>query len=395
MNFIYLIIFLCFFLAKVFATTIEHSQIQQTLDTLSQTHQLPGVQISIKDIQTEEFWSFSSGYSNIKNLEPLKNDHLMQIGSVTKSFIASLVLLLEADSQIGCLELEFNIDQTVGYWLPEYPEWETIKIRQLLNMTSGIHNYTIDSELFETMLNNPQRIWKNSELVNMAYSHSPNIHFLAGTDYAYCNTNYILIGMILEKVSAQSLEQLINERIFKKYPDYFKHTAFSSTNYPQKQISNMAHGYAMDNHKHPEFYEQDITSISLSWAGAAGAITSTASDLTNWVELLFSDDFLPEKQRKELESLVCIDKKCKAGVILPNDSKLKGYGLGVSRVHDLEHGYIWTHTGGTLGYHTIFMYLPQKSLVISVIINQMGPKIDGKEDVIVIAKQILNLIKFE
>lgn len=69
-----------------------------------------------------------------------------------------------------------------------------------------------------------------------------------------------------------------------------------------------------------------------------------------------------------------------------------GYGLGIIRVYDPDYGYTWTHTGETLGYHTLFIYLPQKSMIISVIINQRGPKIDGKEDTIFIARQIFNHI---
>lgn len=372
---------------------LDPKQIQLLINTIQETHQLPGIQVGIKDTATGNLWTFSSGYRHKKILDPLENNHLMQIGSTTKSFIASLVLLLEADSENGSLGVKFNIDQTVGDWLPQYSEWKHIKIKNLLNMTSGIYNYTDENNLFIALLKDPNRVWQDSELVALAYSKNPNIHFPMDTKYSYSNTNYILIGMILEKVSGLPLETLIDERILKKYPDHFNYTSYSPKTYPQAEMQNMAHGYAMHPQKHPEFYGQDITAISLSWAGAAGALTSTASDLANWPALLFSDDFLPKKQREELESLICIDADCEGACPLPKDSKLMGYGLGIARLHDPDYGYTWTHTGATLGYHTLFIYLPQKAIVISVIVNQIGPNIDGENDVIIIAQQIFDNIK--
>lgn len=372
---------------------LDPTQVQLLINTLQKTHHLPGIQVSVKDAETGNSWNFSSGYRHKENLDPLENSHLMQIGSATKSFIASLALLLEADSESGLLGVSFNIDQTIGDWLPQYSEWQHIKIKNLLNMTSGIYNYTDENSLFITLLKNPQRVWQNSELVALAYSQNPSILFPLGTKYSYSNTNYILVEMILEKVSGLPLETLINERILKKYPDHFKYTSYSPQTYPQAEMQNMAHGYAMHPKKHPEFYGQDITAINLSWAGAAGALTSTASDLANWPVLLFSNDFLPQKQHDELASLVCIDTSCQGACPLPKDSKLMGYGLGIARLYDPDYGYTWTHTGGTLGYHTLFIYLPQKAVVISVIVNHIGPKIDGENDVIFIAQQIFNSFK--
>lgn len=371
---------------------LDPEQVQLLLNTLHKTHHLPGIQVAIKDTEQEKMWSFSCGYRCKEMLDPLENSHLMQIGSTTKSFIACLALLVEADSETGSLEVAFNIDQTVGDWLPEYSKWQHVKIKNLLNMTSGIYNYTDENSLFISLLKDPKRIWQAGELVALAYSQNPSILFPQGSKFFYSNTNYILAGMILEKVSGLPLETLINERILKKYPDKFKYTTYSPKTYPQAEMPKMAHGYAMHPKEHPEFYGQDITAIHLSWAAAAGALTSTASDLAHWPALLFSKDFLPKKQLDELESLICIDSNAGEGSPLPKDSKLPGYGLGVARVYDPDYGYTWTHTGGTLGYHTLFIYLPQKSLVISVIVNQIGPNIDGEDDVIFIAQQIFNSI---
>src|ERR1700733_7263669 len=122
LSFIITFISVCF---NVFAKVeLDPAQIQLLMNTLQETKHLPGIQVAIKDTETGKLWSFSSGYRNQEVLDPLKNSDLMQIGSTTKSFIASLALLLEADSESGLLGFAFNIDQTIGDWLPQYPEWQ-------------------------------------------------------------------------------------------------------------------------------------------------------------------------------------------------------------------------------------------------------------------------------
>jgi len=390
MNKLYLFV-VCFiiFTANAFAKVdIDPSHIQDLINSIQQNHHLPGVQVGIKDTETTQSWNFSSGLRDTKTLEPLENDHLMQIGSITKSFVASLALLVEADSESGRLGIEFNIDQTIGHWLSQYPEWQSIKIECLLNMTSGIYNYTNEESLYQTMVKDPQKIWSDNELVDLAYFHHPNLLFPSNTKFSYSNTNYIIVGMILEKVTGLPLETLFKKYIFEKYPEYFKHTTYSPKTYPSESIENMAHGYAMHPDGHKELYGRDITEINLSWAGAAGAIVSTAADLVHWPDLLFSKNYLPKKQQEEFQSSVCIESE--ETYKLPADSELKGYGLGIGRLYDPDCGYIWTHTGGTLGYHSIFFYIPKKSLVISIIVNQIGPSIEGEETVVFILQQIIN-----
>lgn len=393
MKFLYFIIAILTVCNNGFSSVdLDPAEIQLLINSIQKNHHLPGVQASVKDAETGNSWDFSTGFRNRETSDPLETSHRMQIGSTTKSFIASLVLLLEAESESGLLGVTFNIEQTIEDWLPQYSKWGHIKIKNLLNMTSGIYNYTDDNSLFIDLLQNPNRIWQSNELVDLAYSQEPNILFQVGSKYSYSNTNYILAEMILEKVSGLPLETLINERILKKYPTHFKCTSYSPTTYPLDEMQNMACGYAMNPKNHSEFYGLDITSITLSWARGAGGLTSTASDLANWPTLLFSNDFLPKKQREELETLVGTDSSYDGACELPKDSKLMGYGLGIARFYDPDYGYIWTHTGGTLGYHALFVYLPEKSVVISVIVNQMGPQIDEENDVVFILQQIFDCI---
>jgi len=96
----------------------------------------------------------------------------------------------------------------------------------------------------------------------------------------------------------KSLKEVIDERIFKRYSQEFKYTFYDTQCYPECHYEEMAHGYMMEPSQHqPQFYQQDITDVSLSWAGAAGGLISNSEDLANWVHLLFSKHFLGKKQQ--------------------------------------------------------------------------------------------------
>jgi len=368
--------------------TVDVSKTDNLIETLRKKYKLPGVQVTVKDLDSGKSWNFVRGYSNRKTLKPLDKNTLMQIGSTTKSFTASLVLLTEAESEAGRLGKTFNIHQTVGDWLPEYPEWKHITIRQLLNMTSGIFNYTDSDPLIKKIATKPGKIWQKTELVDVARAHKPVVLFPAGTDFNYSNTNYILAEMILERVTGQSFEALM-EGLFKKYPDYFKHTYYS----PVKIPAGMAHGY-YTNTEYAFLTNKDITAINMSWGRAAGAILSTSADLTNWAGLILSDKFLPVKQQHEMKTLVCIEKACKPGSTLKPRSKFLGYGLGIAKSRDKKYGDIWQHSGGTLGFHAFFIYVPEKKLAISVITNLNGPDKTNQMDAVEITYAVRDLLTF-
>lgn len=376
----------------VCATThFDNTLIQGVLDNDRLKYRLMGVQFAIKDLKNGVTHHYVSGVSNRDTLSPLKNRHLMQIGSTTKSFIAAIVLKLEADSEAGRLETPININQRIGHWLPEYPAWKNVTISQLLHMTSGIFNYTENSELYTLLSEQPHRIWKARELIDLAYYTRPNIHFPSGTNYEYSNTNYVLLGLIIEKATGKSLEHVIKDKIFRNHAKLFRNTHYSSKTYPGLYVNKMAHGYMMIR-KHMPFYHKDVTNITLSWANAAGSIISNAKELAEWPPLLLSNHFLPKKQHLELMKRVCVDDACEMGEALPMNSKLAGYGMGIGYVYDSTYGNVWTHTGGTLGYHTVFIYMPDKQISVSVIVNQIGPAIKGEDDVIVIARDVLKTL---
>ena len=148
----------------------------------------------------------AAGYANLRTKERMRVDHAFRVGSITKTFVATVVLQLAAEGTLG-------LDDALERWLPGLvANGQAITLRQLLNHTSGIYNYTDDQALNRTLIRNPRRVLTPVELVAVATKHGPN--FDPGKRWSYSNTGYILLGLVIEKATATSLEQELRERIF-------------------------------------------------------------------------------------------------------------------------------------------------------------------------------------
>jgi D-alanyl-D-alanine carboxypeptidase len=134
---------------------------------------------------------------------PVDQDTLYQIGSTSKSFTVAVLLQLEAAGKL-------SIDDTLGNWLPEYPAWKDVSIRRLLNMTSGIPNYSETEWISRAWAADPMRAFTLKELADAAYPSATN-KLPVSQGYHYSNTNYVLAGMIAEKASGQSFRDLVHE----------------------------------------------------------------------------------------------------------------------------------------------------------------------------------------
>jgi D-alanyl-D-alanine carboxypeptidase len=223
-----------------------------------------------------------------------------RIASVTKAFVSVVVLQLEAEG-------ELDIDDPVENYLPGLvPNGSAITLRELLNHTSGLFDYTGDQAFFNAVLSNPSRVWTPRELLAYAFSH-PAL-FAPGSNWSYSNTNYILLGLVVEEVTGKPLAQSLQERIFVPL-------ALTSTSFPLTIDidATFVHGYVQ---LLPGAPVTDVTPVlSPSWAWAAGGIVSNARDVTTFYRGLLTGKLLPSAQLKEMEQPAAI-----AGT----------YGLGIS-----------------------------------------------------------------
>ncbi|BCA94783.1 hypothetical protein TUM19329_11440 [Legionella antarctica] len=132
-------------------------------------------------------------------------DNLFDIGSITKSFTSLMLLQLQAEGKL-------SLNDPLGKWLPQYPQWKEVTLRQLLNMTSGIPNYSADEKFEKELVADLSRQWTNDELLTYAHPDQP-LKINKNKRYEYCNSNYILAAMVIEKVTNDTYESQLKQRI--------------------------------------------------------------------------------------------------------------------------------------------------------------------------------------
>lgn len=281
--------------------------------------------------------------------------NLFQIGSNTKSFTAVAILQLEA---AGVL----SIDDTVGKWLPQYPQWSNVTIRQLLNMTSGIPTYDETPAWMADYLNNPMVESTPAQLVAYVY---PTLG-TPGAAWIYSNTNYILAQMIVDKASSSGSYQTEISRII--VAAGLNNTYYQPYFYPPLLSQRLVSGYYDgDATEFSKLLGKDASGFSLGWAQGAGGMISTPEDLTKWVRALFEGNVLPLKQLQEFTSLVAIPSG--QPISQTSASQPQAFGLGVYQATDPTLGRFWLYDGATIGYRATYMYFAQSGVIISIFTN--------------------------
>ncbi|MFF2658820.1 serine hydrolase domain-containing protein [Kitasatospora sp. NPDC058032] len=268
-------------------------------------------------------WRGTSGVADLDDRRPVDPDGRFRIGSLTKTFTATVVLQLVGEGRV-------RLDDPVSAHLPGVvPGGERITVRQLLNHTSGLYNYTDDQRFVPRTAEGVEawvatgrwRTWTAEEIVAGAVSHPP--YFAPGASWHYSNTNYLLAGMIIRKVTGNDWNQEVERRIIR--PLGLRQTSMPTT-------SPLITG------SHAHLYTQlpggpvDTTLINPSAGGAAGAGISSAADLARFHAALFGGRLLRPAELAALKTTV--------------DTGTPGYryGLGVGSV-DLGCGVAWGHAG--------------------------------------------------
>lgn len=319
-----------------------NKDIQTILNTWRTDNNVPGVVFIINTPNNQE--TFTSGTTELKGTTPVKADTLFAIGSITKTFISTVVLKLES---IGKL----NINDPLVKYLPQYTKWKNVTIKQLLNMRSGIPNFSQHIDYKNDLNNNFKKGWTSKQLITLAYEQ--DVYFEPGKSWNYSNTNYLLLGEIIEKITNSSLDDTLKLQIFN--PLNLKHTFYSDTKYPKNTITQMAHGYYNNN---------DMSKMIPSNIGAAGGgMLMSTLDLKNWINHLFiKQDVVPKKQLSEMLKGVDVP----GNSIYPANTK---FGLGVLVSHDVKWGDMIWYTGVTPGYSSTFIWVPKEQILIVVQAN--------------------------
>ncbi len=291
--------------------------------------------------------------------EPMQTDFYHRIGSQTKTFTVTGVLQLADQGKLG-------LDDPISKFVDGVPEGDTITLRQLARMQSGLPNYSATSAFQQAFFADPFQNFTPQQLLDYAFAEP--MEFPPGEGFLYCNTNTVLLGLVVEKVSGQSLPDYIHEHITE--PLGMSHTSFPTTNaFPKPH----AQGYTTQD---ADNAVTTATDWNPSWGWAAGAMISTLEDMHIWVPALATGKLLtPEMQTQRLQT-----------VTPPGTPPGDGYGVGI---FDLG-GWIG-HNGSLPGYQTVGVYLPEKQTTL-VIFTNTDIEYQGQEPSTLLAKAITEII---
>jgi D-alanyl-D-alanine carboxypeptidase len=302
--------------------------------------QVPGVVVGIW-IPGEGSWIAAKGFADLRSRQAMRSSYYFRIGSITKTFTVTALLILADEKKLG-------LDDPVSKYVDFVPNGDSITLRMLANMTAGLHSYTEDDAWIASMLGNLNRVWTPRELVDVGLR-SP-ADFAPGAGFHYSNTNTVLLGMILEKVSGRRIQDLFAQKLYA--PLHLRHTIWPTSG---QMPSPHASGYTeqtLDNTR------ANATNRDPSWAFTAGELISTMADLRAWVTSYTTGSLVsPQMQKERL-----------TWVTLPPNTPERHYGLGIGE----DHGWLG-HTGELPGYNTAAYYLPAKKAVVVVMVNSDIP----------------------
>lgn len=317
---------------------LVHGGLVEALDTERQRLGIPGVVVHVSGPSCGSC-TRALGVRDLATGEPLTADSRMRVGSVTKMIVALIVLRL-VDAGDLCL------DDEVHDHLPELSDLQVprgVTVRRLLNMTSGLRDYTSE-EFVDGLLIEPDRLWTPSELLEVAFSGSQE--FAPGTSWAYCNAGYIMLGMLIEHLTGARVEDVARRLVFDPF-------GMHATELPP-----LTHGAsALPDPSLRGYHRQDnelvdATRINPSWAWSAGNAVSTAGDLRLLVEASVRGDLLQEQTHRER-----MDTQ-------PVPETTLGYGLGIANFDG-----VWGHNGEQPGFQSFAGHDPVSATTIVVLTN--------------------------
>ena len=340
--------------------TALQTALQVKLDEWHKAGSFPGATLGVVLANGESF-GLAVGLSDRETKTPMKPTDRMLAGSVGKTFAAATALQLIKEGKIG---LDDKIEKYLGTepWFSRLPNAKEITVRQLMNHTSGLVRYEFKEQFTKDLTANPEKVWKPAELVSYLLDEKPP--FEAGKGWDYSDTNYIVLGMIIEKVTGRKFYDEANRRLLKP----LKLTDTIPQDGPR--LKGVVQGYAGPNNP---FGGTDAMIVNgkfainpqFEWTG--GGYVSTAQDLARWAKMMyegkaFSSELLPQ----------VLD-----GVSAPMLGRDTKYGLGVI-IRKTQLGTSYGHSGFFPGYMTDIMYFPEYRTAVAVQVNTSVGRSLGK-----------------
>lgn len=338
-------------------------RLQFALDAARQTNNVRGISAAVI-LPDQSAWLGVSGMSDPTTSRRIEPDMLFGIGSITKTYTAVLILQLTEEGLL-------TLDDPLHRWLPRFPNVDsTATLRQLLNHTSGLFDYTDNPALFEIFLEDPTR--KVTPEAILTFVEEPL--FAPGTGWSYSNTNFILLGMVIEAATGARVEAALRNRLLN--PLDLDNTYLDVERIP---VDNVAHNWS--SFLRSDGVLEDISSfprIALYRAAwTSGAIMSTAEETARFTRALYGGGILNPATMEDMLTFYPV-----------SEGVWTGYGLGVQRIEALG-SVLWGHGGSIPGYVSFTLYARQDNVSIAVLINQDS---DEEETALSIALELLKVV---
>ncbi|MBK8146717.1 MAG: beta-lactamase family protein [Acidobacteria bacterium] len=354
-------------------TDVLKKELQAKLDEWHKAGKFPGATLGVV-LANGEAIGLAVGYSDRDAKTPMKPTDRLLAGSVGKTFAAATALQLVKEGKIG---LDDKVEKYLGSesWYSRMPNAKDITVRQLMNHTSGLVRYEFKDQFTKDLTANPGKVWKPQEL--LAYLLDEKPPFLAGKGWDYSDTNYIVLGMIIEKVTGKKFYDEAKRRLVK--PLKLNNTI------PQDGLilKGVTQGYAGPNNP---FGGKDemiangkfIINPQFEWTG--GGWASTGEDLARWAKLYFEGKAFDNSLMPQVLDGV-------AARLGPNVK----YGLCVI-IRPTQAGTSYGHSGFFPGYVTDMMYFPERKIAIAVQVNTSAPQAFGGKPPARLIAEIADLV---
>ncbi len=320
----------------------------------------PGATLGVALANGESF-GLAVGFSDRELKTPMKPNDRMLAGSVGKTFAAATALQLVKEGRIG---LDDRIEKYLGRepWFSRLPNAKDITVRQLMNHSSGLVRYEFKDQFTKDLTANPEKVWKPAELITYLLDEKPP--FAAGQGWDYSDTNYIVLGMIIEKVTGRRFYDEANRRLLKplKLTDTIPQDGL--------RLKGVVQGYAGANNPfggRDAMIQDGKFAINPQFEWTGGGYASTAEDLARWAKIFYEGKaFSPDLLSQVVD-----------GVPAPMLGGENRYGLGVI-IRKTPLGTTYGHSGFFPGYMTDMMYFPDQKVAVAVQVNTSVGRSLGK-----------------
>jgi D-alanyl-D-alanine carboxypeptidase len=328
------------------------AQLQATLDRMRAKLAIPGTSVTIL-FRDGTKWTGVSGLADVANLTPVKPTTAFAFASMSKTFTSALILQLVEDGRLRLTDSAATL--LPGLRKPIDPR---ITVAMLLNHTSGLHDYFLNPKIDKPLQVDPSRAWTTDDALR--YVGKP--YFRPGRGWHYSNTNYLLLGMIAERVTGQPLGAAIRAGLLE--PSRLEATWYQAAEKPR---TSLAHGYRLPGVK-LTVKPVDLADGSgiapfrsvVTAAAGAGSLAGTSGDLARWARLLYSGEVLGPNG-----TAVLLGGFAATAVYRPSVA----YGYGVQAV--VIDGHVsFGHSGRLLGFRGVVRHFPLDGVTIAVLTNQ-------------------------